>query len=48
MKDILQFMGENPFLTFFLWLALLQATVYCISEIRYMVRGYPDKDEEDE
>lgn len=52
MKDILTFMGEHPFQTFFLVLIVLQTIIYVTKYIAVAVRGWPapgvDDDDDDE
>lgn len=44
MKDILNFMGEHPFLTFFLIAIFLQAIVYGVRYIAVIFQGWPPPD----
>lgn len=41
MTEILQFMGEHPWQTFFLALITLQALVYIARYMAYAIRGEP-------
>jgi len=52
MKDILTFMGEHPWQTFFLVLIALQAVVYVFKYIAVAFKGWPapgvdDEDDDD-
>jgi hypothetical protein len=50
MKDILTFMGEHPWQTFFLVLLVGQTIVYIFKYITIAFRGWPDPavDDDDE
>ncbi len=50
MKDLFTFMGENPFLTFFLAMIIGHTIIWSFRYIAAAIRGWPppDEDEDDE